>query len=224
MSLVAKAENPGQRAKGRRESTRAKEPERTCVGCRRVDTQAALLRFAFADDPPRLAPDPGRRLGGRGASVHPKRECLESAVRRGGFARAFRRPVEVEAEALIRAAREQYERRVGGLLLAGWRARHLVVGTDAVSKALDEAKGPVLLVVAEDAAGRRDELEKRAAEKNRGGTSSSPMPTSITYADKATLGRLFGRETLGVLGILDEGIAAEVAVATRCVDELSEDR
>ena len=46
----------------------------------------------------------------------------------------------------------------------------------------------------------------------------------VSYGDKASLGRLFGRETLGVLGILDEGIAAEVALAARCVDELSEDR
>jgi predicted RNA-binding protein YlxR (DUF448 family) len=223
---LAKAEDADEKVEGRRESTqsrigasRVEEPERTCVGCRSTDAQSALLRFAFADDPPRLAPDPGRRLGGRGASVHPRRSCLEQAVRRGGFSRAFRRPVEVETDALIQAATDQYRRRIGGLLLAGWRARHLVVGTDAVSKALDEANGPVLLVVAGDAAGRRSELEKRAGSLGRGA-----VPTSITYGDKATLGRLFGRETLGVLGILDEGIAAEVVRAAHCVDELSEDR
>ncbi len=207
MNLVAKAEET------------VGEPERTCVGCRGADAQSELLRFAFADDPPRLAPDPSRRLGGRGASVHPKRSCLEEAVRRGGFSRAFRRPVEVEAETLIRAAADQYRRRIGGLLLAGWRARHLAVGTDAVDRALAEAKRPVMLVVAADAAGRRDELEKRAAAQ-----AHASLPACITYGDKATLGRLFGRETLGVLGILDEGIAAEVALAARCVDELSEDR
>jgi predicted RNA-binding protein YlxR (DUF448 family)/ribosomal protein L7Ae-like RNA K-turn-binding protein len=219
---LAKAEHADEKVEGRQESTRNRigasrvgEPERTCVGCRSADAQSALLRFAFADDPPRLAPDPARRLGGRGASVHPRRSCLEQAVRRGGFSRAFKRPVEVETEALIEAASDQYRRRIGGLFLAGWRARHLVIGTDAVSKALDEAKRPVLLVVAGDAAGRRDELEQRALD---GGGAC------ITYGDKATLGRLFGRETLGVLGILDEGIAAEVAMAARCVDELSEDR
>ena len=190
-------------------------PVRTCVGCRSTDAKSALLRFAFADDPPRLAPDPGHRLGGRGASVHPRRSCLSEAVRRGGFAKAFRRPVEVDAEALIQTAADQYRRRVGGLLLAGWRARLLVVGTDAVRGALESNKKPVLLLVAADAAGRREELSERV--QALGGA-------CVTYGDKTTLGRLFGRETLGVLGILDEGIAAEVALAARCVDELSEDQ
>jgi len=121
----------------------------------------------------------------------------------------------VDAEALIQTAADQYRRRVGGLLLAGWRARLLVVGTDAVRGALESNKKPVLLLVAADAAGRREELSERV--QALGGA-------CVTYGDKTTLGRLFGRETLGVLGILDEGIAAEVALAARCVDELSEDQ
>jgi predicted RNA-binding protein YlxR (DUF448 family) len=34
--------------------------------------------------------DRDRRLGGRGAYIHPDRECLERAVRRGGLSRAFK--------------------------------------------------------------------------------------------------------------------------------------
>ncbi len=193
----------------------AEGPVRTCVGCRSTAARDELLRFAFADDPPRIAPDPSRRLGGRGASVHPRRSCLEKAVTRGGFARAFRRPVEVDAERLIADASNQYKRRVAGLLLAGLRARHLVVGTDAVRGALAGPKKPVMLLVAKDAAGRRDELADGVT--RLGGA-------CVAYGDKATLGRLFGRETLGVVGILDSGIAHEVALAARCVDELSEDQ
>jgi ribosomal protein L7Ae-like RNA K-turn-binding protein len=140
---------------------------------------------------------------------------MSDAVRRGGFARAFQRPIEVDAESLIGAALEQYRRRLGGLLLSAGRARLSVLGSDAVSNALDGPKKVFLLVVAEDAVGRRQELCERVVAL--GGH-------FVTYADKATLGRLFGRETLGVLGILDEGIAAEVASVARCVDELSEDR
>jgi uncharacterized protein len=40
----------------------------------------------------RLAPDPQRRLPGRGAWLHPNTACLEQAVRRKAFTRALRLP------------------------------------------------------------------------------------------------------------------------------------
>jgi predicted RNA-binding protein YlxR (DUF448 family) len=47
------------------------------------------LRLALADGG-RAVFDRERRLGGRGAYVHPDRACLERAIRRGGLARAFK--------------------------------------------------------------------------------------------------------------------------------------
>jgi predicted RNA-binding protein YlxR (DUF448 family) len=44
--------------------------------------------------------DAASRLGGRGAWLHPETECLRRAVKRRGFARAFRRAVEVDEVAL----------------------------------------------------------------------------------------------------------------------------
>jgi predicted RNA-binding protein YlxR (DUF448 family) len=62
-------------------------PRRTCVGCRAVDDQRELVRFArdragvliFA----RAAP-------GRGAYVHRTRACLERALQAGAVQRALR--------------------------------------------------------------------------------------------------------------------------------------
>jgi len=49
------------------------------------------VRLALTGDPPtRAVIDRERRLGGRGAYVHPDPACLERAVRRGGLARAFK--------------------------------------------------------------------------------------------------------------------------------------
>ncbi|WP_369407278.1 YlxR family protein [Janibacter corallicola] len=39
-------------------------------------------------------PDPRRRVPGRGAWLHPDTACLDLAVRRRAFSRAFRRRVE----------------------------------------------------------------------------------------------------------------------------------
>ena len=75
-------------------------PERTCVGCRQKAERQDLVRFALGPTPPYVAPDPGRRLGGKGASVHPTRACLRLAIARGGFARAARQPVQLDLNAI----------------------------------------------------------------------------------------------------------------------------
>lgn len=80
-------------------------PVRTCVGCRRRDVQENLVRLALrtpessegrpaGGEVPEVVPDPARRMPGRGAWLHPERECWESAVKRRAFNRAFRRQVE----------------------------------------------------------------------------------------------------------------------------------
>lgn len=70
-------------------------PQRTCVGCRAVVDQAEVSRFVLAEG--RLLPDPDHRQPGRGAWLHPRRDCLELAIKRGGFARSFRRSVDASA-------------------------------------------------------------------------------------------------------------------------------
>jgi len=63
-------------------------PVRTCVGCRERSARAALLRVVAVGD--RLVPDPGGRLPGRGASVHPDPRCVDLAEKRRAFPRALR--------------------------------------------------------------------------------------------------------------------------------------
>ncbi len=45
-------------------------------------------------------PDPGRRLPGRGASVHADEECLSLAERRRAFPRALRVPGQLDPSAV----------------------------------------------------------------------------------------------------------------------------
>jgi predicted RNA-binding protein YlxR (DUF448 family)/ribosomal protein L7Ae-like RNA K-turn-binding protein len=188
--------------------------ERTCVGCRRKDDPGALLRLAVSPEPPYVAPDLGRRGGrerkGRGLSVHPRRACIRAAVERGGIARSLKRAVTLDADALLRAARDAYVRRTEGLLLGASRARLLTLGTDATREAF--ARGQVeALVVAEDAAGRREELVASAERLDR---------RALVFSTKGLLGRLFGRDEVGVIGILDAGVAAEVVESGQRAAEL----
>ena len=64
--------------------------ERTCVGCGGNGDPAGLVRLA-ADAQGRLALDAGRRMGGRGAWLHPGAACLARAQKRRAFGRALRK-------------------------------------------------------------------------------------------------------------------------------------
>lgn len=224
-----------------------KERERTCAGCRARDEGVALLRFAYVPDAqPVLVADVSQRLGGRGVWLHPRKACVAGALR-GGFARALRCAVQVDAEQLLQPARAQLARRIAGLLLAARRRGWLAQGTDAVLAALgagasgsgrpsvegspsgvqapvegSPARGQAstaacrvsLLLVAKDAAGRRNELVTRASEWR---------VEVVELFDKAELGRLSGRQELGFVAILEPRIAREVADSARWLAGLSED-
>lgn len=81
----------------------AQVPIRTCVGCRQRDSRSALLRVTARQDDAgaiQVVPDVRRRLGGRGAWLHPELDCLEQAVRRRAFARALRVRAAIDVEPL----------------------------------------------------------------------------------------------------------------------------
>ncbi|MET9878413.1 YlxR family protein [Actinacidiphila glaucinigra] len=63
-------------------------PERTCIGCRERAAKRDLLRVAVVGES--CVPDLRGTLPGRGAYVHPDTVCLDLAVRRRAFPRAFR--------------------------------------------------------------------------------------------------------------------------------------
>ncbi|MEN2737928.1 YlxR family protein [Microbacterium sp. X-17] len=64
------------------------EPVRTCVGCRTRAPRSALLRVVAVDSA--VVPDDRASMPGRGAWVHPERECVDAAIRRRAFVRALR--------------------------------------------------------------------------------------------------------------------------------------
>lgn len=61
---------------------------RTCLGCRMRTEPAALLRVVERDG--FVVPDLSRSMTGRGAWVHPTRECVDASIKRKAFGRALR--------------------------------------------------------------------------------------------------------------------------------------
>ena len=63
------------------------------MGCRRTGSRSDLLRVVVTRDgseEPVLVVDTRRSLPGRGAWLHPDRQCLELAERRRAFGRSLR--------------------------------------------------------------------------------------------------------------------------------------
>lgn len=105
-----------------------------------------------------------------------------------------------------------YASRAAGLLASALRTRRVALGTDAVRESLREGTAG-LLMIAKDAAGRRDELSHVASQHG--------VPVVI-YGTKSELGRLTRRAELGVLTIRDQRIASELATVVSCVQDISE--
>ncbi|MFD0569968.1 YlxR family protein [Kitasatospora gansuensis] len=82
-------------------------PERTCVGCRKRAAKHQLLRVVAVEGV--CVPDSRGALPGRGAHLHPDPTCLDLAVRRRAFPRAFRLQGNLDTTAL----REYVEQRAG---------------------------------------------------------------------------------------------------------------
>ncbi|MBF6212567.1 YlxR family protein [Nocardia puris] len=89
---------------------------RTCVGCRKRELAADLLRIVAQDresgDGSRIVmivPDPRRRLPGRGAWLHPLSACLSTAVRRRAIGRALRVSGTLDISALEQYLENRHE-------------------------------------------------------------------------------------------------------------------
>ena len=194
-------------------SEREKPSLRMCAGCGSRTERGELVRLVVGDSAPFVAVDLGRRLGGRGVSVHPKRACIRSAALRGGLARALRGVARIEPESIERMLVEQYEQRALGLFSSAQRSRNLALGADAVRAALKANKGD-LLIRAKDSRGRGDELAH---------TATALGCATATWGTKASLGDAFSRSELGVLLVTDRGIAGAILDCLSRVEALSED-
>ncbi|MDR2378330.1 MAG: YlxR family protein [Bifidobacteriaceae bacterium] len=94
----------------------ASNPVRTCVGCRERGPRTNLIRLVLdsAVTPAVIVVDRGNGLPGRGAWLHPRRQCVDQAISRRVWARAFRHQGGVDADALHGLVRPDRTEPAGG--------------------------------------------------------------------------------------------------------------
>lgn len=140
-------------------------PTRTCVGCRTRRPQPELLRLTRRSDGAVVRS--GRRVRGRSAYLCPVEECLDRAIKRRGFSRAFRGQAVVGLAPNTAGAAQRHwsdwmaslEGEVERLARDGGNdAAHAGTRLHTLTRILDECRGPGALD------GRRDVNDDVAAQ------------------------------------------------------------
>ena len=80
-------------------------PTRMCVGCRGREPQNQLIRVVCQDS--QIVIDHKQTATGRGAWLHPNRECFSTAIARKAVARALRVPAWIDSSSLTDFATEK---------------------------------------------------------------------------------------------------------------------
>jgi len=176
-----------------------RQPQRTCMGCRQVKDQAELIRFVCSPEGEVLA-DLKSRLPGRGAYLCNSRSCIETAVQRKQFDRAFRRSCEpVANDSLIEAVGQELLAHLASLLGMARKSAKFVAGSNAVLDALSRRKPLAVVILAKDISPQIGEKVRRKAEHQ-------DIVTTKLF-DKVELGRILGRAERSVVGLPDGKLA-----------------
>ncbi len=176
-----------------------RQPQRTCLGCRQVKDQTELIRFVCSPDSEVLADLKGR-LPGRGAYLCNNRRCIEAAVQRKQFDRAFRRSCRpIDTSHLIDAVGQELLAHLASLLGMARKSAKFVAGSNAVLDALGRKKQLAVVILAKDISPQIGEKVRRKAEHQ-------DIVTTKLF-DKIELGRILGRAERSVVGLPDGKLA-----------------
>jgi predicted RNA-binding protein YlxR (DUF448 family) len=169
------------------------------MGCRQVKDQADLVRFVCSPDGEVLADLKGR-LPGRGAYLCNSRSCIETAVKRKQFDRAFKQSCQPIAEdSLIEAVGQELLAHMASLLGMARKSAKFVSGSNAVLDALGRKKMLAVVILANDISPQIGEKVRRKAEHQE-------IVTTKLF-DKIELGRILGRAERSVVGLPDGKLA-----------------
>jgi predicted RNA-binding protein YlxR (DUF448 family) len=175
------------------------QPERTCIGCRGVFKKNEVVRIVAG--PAGVLIDFREKLPGRAAYVCPRRECIGAALAKQNLARALHLKVRTpDAAVFVSELAALIRERIRSLLSVAIKAGKIAAGYSAVQDALEKGRVEFLLYAADLSEGTRDKVASRGSEALR-------RETLFTCDE---LGGLFGRELIGVVGILDKGFADAV--------------
>jgi predicted RNA-binding protein YlxR (DUF448 family) len=160
---------------------------RTCIVSREQFAPEALIRFV-ADPAGRIVPDLKRSLPGRGVWVRCSREAVAEAVRTKAFARAMRRPVEVDP-GLAELVGALLRRRALEALSIANKAGAVTLGFAKIERALERGEVCALVHARDGAADGKGKLDRQF----RAVSGGQPVPVLDNVFTVAELSLALGR-------------------------------
>jgi hypothetical protein len=172
---------------GKRSSSAAADRRRRDISTGQARGEEGLIRFVTGPDG-QVVPDLGRKLPGRGLWVAADRAAIETAAKKGLFARAAKAKIAAPAGLADEVERLMCARLLAGLGLAR-KAGDLVTGFEKVLAAINAGRVAVLVEAADGAADGRRKLVAAARRQAR-----PPLLAGMFAA--AELGLALGEENV----------------------------
>lgn len=178
-----------------------KQPERSCIACRKTAAKAELLRYVLSPAG-EVVLDYNAKLPGRGCYVCADSQCINKAANENGFNRAFKKNVVTpSSKELICAISEKASGVIVSLLSLSQRSKKLSLGAYAVEA--DIKSGSLYLVLAMSDISSASEKKWKSASAGKG------LPFMVLpYIDH--LQTVLGNKK--VVGIKDEGISRRLEI------------
>ncbi len=181
-------------------SEERKNPQRTCIACRKAADKKELLRYALSPGGQVLL-DYRQRLPGRGVYTCCSRRCLALAIKKQAFGRGFRKNHrQLDLEDLLRQLKDAIAGKVLSLVGMARKAGMINLGSNAVLTVLKRGQAPALIITAEDISPAIGAKIRHAAEAN--------TVDCVCLFSKSVLGQTLGKHECSAVAF-DQGHLAE---------------
>ncbi len=180
----------------------SEEPKRSCLGCRTVKNKNDLLRFVLS--PERVpVPDLMSKLPGRGAYTCLNKACIQDAVAKKQFNRAFKGEVKtVTAEELNELVVSMMEERIASYVALANKAGRIVSGSDMVMQVLKKNQKERIILFSTDISG--DIRQKVMTLAGKAGVHY------FSLFDKERVGALIGKSLRSVVAVEGHGFVSAI--------------
>ncbi|PWE33545.1 RNA-binding protein [Maritimibacter sp. 55A14] len=173
------------------------EPERRCIATGRTEPASQLIRFVVGPED-MVVPDILGRLPGRGIWVSADRAALETAARKGLFARAARRKVAVPPDLPVQVE-TLLARRMIELVAMARKAGDAVAGYEKVKAALTDGQAALLLQASDGSEQGKSKLRPPPGDH-----------AHVTCLTGSEIGLAFGREHVIHAALMTGGLTTRV--------------
>ncbi len=174
------------------------------MACRQKDEQPTLMRFVVVPGQNTLSLDMRNKAPGRGAYLHLSRSCIETALKRKAFRRAFGDTIRVgEVEQLLEQMTHAAEGRLLERLGLARRAGAVAVGSEPVRRAMREDKAQFICVSSDASDATRKQLLDNCRRKS--------LPVGEHFPG-AKLAKAVGEDFVAALAVTEEPFATDIRV------------